>query len=220
LSSTVEKPRPTGWRRVRSWIGVLAENHQVVNLQVIYVCFMIAIGPVLLGFAVVDDDPVTDADWPLAVVYLVFGPGLAAVFWLTSKETSSDPRTRHLLTAVPLSFLGLSAVSFLLLGAGQIVGVMANQGVTVSSSPPASQVGLDEIHGKLLYEAVDVVPLLDFSDTLGWEDPISDPGTPFGWILVSIKILLILVIVSGFTSLYRALPTMRRSRLSDTGEVS
>ena len=210
MSSSVEEPRPTGWRGVRSRIAAVAEIGQVI-----YAILAILVAPVFLYFAVVDDNPVTDADWRLAALCLVAGPGLAVLFWLLTKETRSDPSKRHVLVAVPLTVLGLSAVSILLLGAGQTVGVMADHGVTVSSSPPARQVGLDEIHGKLLYEAVDVIPLLDVPDTLGWEDPITDPAAPFGWILLSVKILLILVMVSAFASLYRALPAMRRSRLPD-----
>lgn len=210
MTTDVPEPaeRRSGWARTKGlfWMSI----GLVVLLY----------GPIAFVSGLVGAEALTEADGGTAGLLIYLGAISAFMFVFVSRLVAKAPEHETIATGLFFAFTGVSATMYLLAGSAQFVAVLANHGQTVSLNPSQSSLDMNDIYGKLLHEALDVIPLLDISATLGWEDPIADPAASFGWILVIVKLILITVIVSTAYQLVRAAPKLhwRRPRSSPPAE--
>ncbi len=97
--------------------------------------------------------------------------------------------------------VGLGGTCYLLTAAALSVSELSQIGWPVSYQPKQKSLDLGDVNLKILYEALDVVPFLDIPQTLGWEDPVPNPGAVLGWACLIVKVVLLIVVLSGVTKL-------------------
>lgn len=63
---------------------------------------------------------------------------------------------------------------------------------------------IGELASKVVYESLDLIPLVRVNRTLGWSDPIPDPTAWLGWLLIAMKSALVVGVIWSIKNLIEA----------------
>jgi len=165
--------------------------------------------------------PLTEANPESVFIFLLYGTVLIVIFAILTALLTRNPKGEHVGWVAVLIFVGLSGTAYVLIAGAHALAVLSQRGIRISYSPKQATLDMSDLHAKLLFEALSTVPLLDVTGTLGWKDPVPHPAPALGWVDLAIKLLLILVVVSGIYRLFKAAGHARRWRLvtNPTGNI-
>lgn len=95
------------------------------------------------------------------------------------------------------------AVAALLRVLTAALGRVAAAGIAVTVDPEPGRVTVGEVSSQLLWEALDSVPLLHLTGSLGWEPSVVDPDWPLGVAGVLARVAVAVFVVWTFVFLVR-----------------
>ena len=103
------------------------------------------------------------------------------------------------LTGLLLTAVGMVAALIQL--SGLVLVRLAHAGVEVSLVPEPHIVTVGQVYGDLLWQALDAVPVINLTGTLGWERPVTDPNWPLGAGGILMRVAVIVYVVATFVFL-------------------
>jgi hypothetical protein len=181
--------------------------------QGVFGAFIILLAIPLFAASATSDDALSDVAAGAVWFVGIYGVVLIALFAGDAFRIGKNPEGEHIGTIGFLLFLGLSATAYLLTAGALAVATLSNSfGWDVSDVPAQDQVNLGDLHQEMLYEGLRTIPLIDVPSTLGWQDPISDPAPLLGWVSLFVKLILVLVLISG---IYRLINVFRNLRIKE-----
>lgn len=181
--------------------------------QGIFGALIIFLAIPLFGASATSDDALSEVEAGAVWFVGIYGIVLIALFAGDAFRIGKYPEGEHIGTIAFLLFLGLSATAYLLTAGALAVATLSNSfGWDVSDVPAQDQLNLGDLHQEMLYEGLRTIPLIDIPSTLGWPDPISDPAPLLGWVSLFVKLVLVLVLISG---IYRLINVFRNFKIKE-----
>jgi len=87
---------------------------------------------------------------------------------------------------------------------------LAHHNHSISVVPAPSDLRVKDLYGTAIYQILDAVPVLKIPSTLGWDNPVPDPGAWGGVVLLALKLVVIVALASLFARLWAAARVMRK----------
>jgi hypothetical protein len=171
--------------------------------------FLLAVGIVADGLD--DDRLVKDVDvgsaWkyaPLAGLLLGYPVAFLQDEWGRResgiKRTDSAARICHnLVTALLLGLISLWAISRFLIAISHGSDQVAHQ---IADDSVVGSIEVEDVYEKLILSGVEMVPLLEIPETVGWTDPVPQPGPLLAGVCLGLKVWIAVVVFSAIKRMY------------------
>lgn len=199
---------------LKTFAGFLRRNYKSA-----YGWLLFLVGPFLLLLSLRSTAGLDEADPTQMAFFLWIGLIELLVFAVFTRRLAKEPEKEHVGTVVVLAYLGISATAMLLYGLGQLAAVVGRNDTQITVRPAQSQLHMGDLYQKFLFDALDVVPVLEIPKTLGWDDPIPDPAAPLGIMLIFTKFVVVVIVIATAVRLLRAAPNTRFRRNRGQGQA-
>lgn len=123
--------------------------------------------------------------------------------WAGAAKSSRLWMRAPLVQLVGILVAATGAVAALLRVLTAALGRVAAAGVAVTVDPEPGRATVGEVSSQLLWEALDAVPLLHLTGSLGWEPSVLDPDWPLGVAGVLARVAVAVLVVWTFLFLVR-----------------
>lgn len=134
------------------------------------------------------------------IAVALLGSTATAMLWLGAlaghhMRQRREPPPGWALSAV-LALILVAGPALVMLVAGTVViNLAVGSDVSVSRTPTEATLIAGDVFRQLLWDCAAAIPVLDIPETIGWEEPITDPDAPMGIASLTVRAVFTLVTV-------------------------
>lgn len=148
---------------------------------------------------------------------LMLGAVAVSLVWGTItavRVAAEEQRWPGLGVLTVVGLMVLATPCFTVLAIGTLLIQVAIGGQPVVGGPQAEVLAAQDVYRQLAWDSIDVIPVIDVPEAMGWARPVADPAWPLGLGAVTMRVVTVLIVIWAVRELV-VLHSHRRQALAE-----